>query len=517
LVLDFFASELRLRGNQPIVQPHESPEHRDVLCWNGEVFRGLDMSVEDNDGLKMFDALHRCRTPDEIVNLLGSIEGPYAFVYYSSQHQTLYFSRDPLGRRSLLMHKPTPDLPRLMLASVSCGLDRYCEFEEISSHTIFRLDLKMLASSSDVRLFFLISLDAKSKCILHDMERHLVFSWFLQSSLPSVNKAIPVGTNFGHIPTELDHTVNEFSMQLVDSVRRRVVDVPSLGGEARVAVLFSGGVDSAVIAFLADRHLPKDEPIDLLNVAFENPRKLKERKGKDATQDFETTVIYMVPDRLTGLEELAELRRLCPHRKWNFVEINVPYSEALAAQSTIEKLMYPNRTVMDMSLAQALYFASKGSGCVRDIDSLETKPYTSPSRVLLNGLGADELLGGYGRHRTVFQHRGWEGIIAELQLELDRIPARNLGRDDRIVSSHGKEVRHPFLSLDLVSFLSKLPVYFKTDPRQEIGVGDKMLLRMAAHRMGMVEASRRKKRAMQFGSHSARMQVNSATKGDVLI
>ena len=29
--------------------------------------------------------------------------------------------------------------------------------------------------------------------------------------------------------------------------------------------------------------------------------------------------VYNVPDRLSGLEELGELRRLCPGRQWNFV------------------------------------------------------------------------------------------------------------------------------------------------------------------------------------------------------
>lgn len=33
--LKFFASELRLRGDRPVVQPHE--KDGDVLCWNGEV------------------------------------------------------------------------------------------------------------------------------------------------------------------------------------------------------------------------------------------------------------------------------------------------------------------------------------------------------------------------------------------------------------------------------------------------------------------------------------------------
>lgn len=78
-----------------------------------------------------------------------------------------------------------------------------------------------------------------------------------------------------------------------------------------------------------------DEPIDLLNVAFENPHKLmvqaqgntgglprKQKKEQQRRQIISEPIIhtsYMVPDRVTGLQELEELRRLCPGRVWNFV------------------------------------------------------------------------------------------------------------------------------------------------------------------------------------------------------
>ena len=99
-----------------------------------------------------------------------------------------------------------------------------------------------------------------------------------------------------------------------------------------------------------------------------------------------------------------------------------------------------------------------------------------------------------------------------MQAEIDRIPTRNLGRDDRVISSHGKEVRYPFLSFPLVSYVVGLPIQYKTDPRLEYGVGDKMLLRLAAAKEGLVEASSRKKRAMQFGTRSARMEVDEGKK-----
>ena len=71
--------------------------------------------------------------------------------------------------------------------------------------------------------------------------------------------------------------------------------------------------------------------------------------------------------------------------------------------------------------------------------------YESGCRVLLLGMGADEQMGGYGRHRTVFRNEGWEGLASELQGERERMWLRNLGRDDRIVSDHGREARHPYL------------------------------------------------------------------------
>lgn len=81
------------------------------------------------------------------------------------------------------------------------------------------------------------------------------------------------------------------------------------------------------------RNLPSEEPIDLLNVAFENPRKIQIREEKvngkkkrvptqdDCQNGFDP---YDVPDRITGLEEIKELRRLCPQRRWNFVSLVFP-------------------------------------------------------------------------------------------------------------------------------------------------------------------------------------------------
>lgn len=71
------------------------------------------------------------------------------------------------------------------------------------------------------------------------------------------------------------------------------------------------------------------------------------------------------------------------------------------------------------SLAIALYFAARGVGQVRSHPGAEPEAYTSPARVLLNGLGSDELLGGYGRHRTAFKAAGWQAVIDEVSRKVN--------------------------------------------------------------------------------------------------
>ena len=58
----------------------------------------------------------------------------------------------------------------------------------------------------------------------------------------------------------------------------------------------------------------------------------------------------------------------------------------------------------------ALYFASRGVGTIHPDHGAARGQYTSPASVLLSGLGSDELLGGYSRHRVAFLSSGWDGL-----------------------------------------------------------------------------------------------------------
>jgi asparagine synthetase B (glutamine-hydrolysing) len=259
-----------------------------------------------------------------------------------------------------------------------------------------------------------------------------------------------------------------------------------------------------VLAAIANKYVDDDEPIDLFNVSFENPRQLKAKTVNESSK-------YDTPDRITGRMGASELIRLYPSRQWRFVEINVPYEEAMAQKQHIIDLMNPLYTVMDLSIAMAFWFASRGKGWIQQ------EEYHSKARVLLSGLGADEQLGGYSRHRKAFEKGGWSELAKEIAFDVSRISGRNLGRDDRIISDHGKEVRFPFLDENVIYFLSSLPVHLKTDPRYDRSVGDKLLLRqLASAKLDLQRASSEAKRAVQFGARTAKMEF-SKQKGHDLV
>ena len=149
-------------------------------------------------------------------------------------------------------------------------------------------------------------------------------------------------------------------------------------------------------------------------------------------------------------------------------------------------------------------------------NSYDCRPYMSSAKILLIGIGADEQLGGYGRHQTKYRRGGWLELINELQMDLGRLSQRNLGRDDRCISDHGREARFPFLDENVVSYLSSLPIWIKTNPNLNRGSGDKYLLRKLACSLGLETSCSLPKRAIQFGSRVSRLENRKAKGADCL-
>ncbi|KAM0225809.1 hypothetical protein ACHAQD_000768 [Fusarium lateritium] len=495
LFLTFTSTVLSLRGDHVTKQPLVDTATGSVLCWNGEAWGIRGEPVKGNDSEAVLALLAAAsRGAGDVMDVLRAIEGPFAFIYLDKPAKRLYYGRDRLGRRSLLVKNGVP----FVLSSIAeTPVDGWSEVEANGCYT---LDLSGGYFPNGTV-----------------PERH---DWTADTSLVS-----SIGVFNDEVPQQSfalgpdSNSVKEIHSRLVESLQLRVLDVPlppnATPTDARVAVLFSGGLDCTVLARLSHDMIPSDQCIDLINVAFENPRIAGQFPNLSRDELYEKC-----PDRMTGRNAFAELGRVCPGRKWRFVTVNVPYAENIEHRAEIVRLIYPHNTEMDLSIACALYFAARGQGLGETTAEPTPQSYSTTARVLLSGLGADELFGGYGRHGVAYTQRGYEGVVKELKLDVSRLGQRNLGRDDRAMAHWGREVRFPYLDERFVKWAIESPVWDKCDFETPGGEGnldaEKRVLRLVAQSLGMSSVSREKKRAIQFGARTAKME-SGKVKGTTLL
>eukprot|EP01130_Rhizamoeba_saxonica_P012386 TRINITY_DN5208_c0_g1_i3.p1 TRINITY_DN5208_c0_g1~~TRINITY_DN5208_c0_g1_i3.p1 ORF type:complete len:566 (-),score=130.31 TRINITY_DN5208_c0_g1_i3:151-1848(-) len=452
--LSFLSSVLHLRGN-PVQQPL-SDNSGNVMLWNGEIFGGIPVDIDQNDGQLLFNRLtQECTTKQDILSTFNLIEGPWAMVFYHKLSETIYFGRDPLGRRSLMVSYKNMNFS---ISTLAVEHDTQFEWIELPTTGLYSIQLPSITSRFINGTF-----------AFHPYPAKATRSNSLLS--PKVDDQV-----------DWDALATLMYEQLKGSVERRLVrpDPETVG------VLFSGGIDSTVLAGMVGHVLPDDEDVDLINVAF------------SSTGNFDT------PDRRAGLDSYYELCETQPNRKWNLVLVNVSVQDLCNYRPYIHSLNNPCDTLMDITIGCALWFASKADGYLLNDNGTLTQ-YVSKSKILLVGSGADEQLAGYSRHRTSYNRGGWPELQNELDIDMNRLWKRNLGRDDRTLSDHGRETRQPFLDEQFSQFLLNMPLYHICDMEEGPGIGDKKILRVMAKNYFKFDTSTKlAKRAIQFGSRIAK-------------
>jgi asparagine synthetase B (glutamine-hydrolysing) len=130
--------------------------------------------------------------------------------------------------------------------------------------------------------------------------------------------------------------------------------------------MFSGGLDSTLLARVLAELLPQDITLDLVNVSF----------AADSSAD-----------RFTSIFSYHELLRLFPQRKMRMLcadynlKTDVLHNEHM---QYLQDLMAPKSSHMDFNIACALHYASKCKGYEFDKNFYKTEEFKK-LLVALNG------------------------------------------------------------------------------------------------------------------------------------
>ncbi|KAH8240297.1 hypothetical protein KR038_007544 [Drosophila bunnanda] len=494
-----------------------------IILFNGD-FYNLQKPNNFSDTLFIANRLAQCINAEQIVSVLKSLEGPHSLLIYDKRNQILYFSRDTLGRNSLIIERTQNGIN---LLSTSGFFNKNQLSIELPPLGIYQMNVNNLTSCV---LHLWQPLNEYSEQLLYNLDVIVGLKTTIKSIiLPSwlLEKKSQFDYDFYKTTYIADHvelyenlisqpqikaSLNALDKLLSDSVANRVKCTAPLCRvclskhdkkeivctHAKICILFSGGIDCTILALLANKFVPYNEPIELINVAFET------LGGQNVSEK-----LWDVPDRRTSLMSVNELKRVCPERFWNLLEVNVTRDELKThLSSRIKNLIYPLQTILDESLGCAYWFASN---CPN-----------STARVALIGSGADELFGGYCRHRNAYKRclgsnsERQLSVRSELNVDWQRIPARNLARDDRVIADNGKTARSPFIEENVVQFVRSLEPFQKCCFNFPEGVGDKLLLRLYGYEIGLRDVALLKKRAIQFGSRIANKKENASAQSEHL-
>lgn len=135
----------------------------------------------------------------------------------------------------------------------------------------------------------------------------------------------------------------------------------------------------------------------------------------------------------------------------------------------------------------------------------------SGNRVFFSGSGSDELFGGYYRHIREYVESG-RSVMGTMFKDVVASHEVNYSRDLKICSDAGMELRLPFADIGVVELGLSIPPELKLPP--DPGDPRKLVLRALAERLGFpMEIASRRKRAVQYSTGVHKALVRLAKKG----
>ena len=379
-----------------------------VLVFNGELYNfntirnllkklGVDAEIKSDSEalLYLIDFYNNGDLLNAVEMAQKLIDGDYAFAVWDGDNLAL--ARDSLGVKPLFY----------------CVSDDLCAF----------------GSSRD-------SLHELGFEEIHTLKpEHILFNW---------NDIAPAQKIYEKF-MEVD--ASKLNKLLKLSVSKRVEGLDDVG------VIFSGGVDSSILAMLL-KDISYNKKLNITLYAV----------GREGSKDLEAA-------------------------RYAAEYLDLPLKTQLITEELIKEHVgevvhaIGDDNLMKVGVGLTTYFATK-LACEDGI------------KVAISGQGADELFGGYNRYLKSFEENS---LGFEIRQDISIMYHVNLERDDACAMLNSVELRLPFLDEKLVEYAINLPIKYKIS-----GPGDilrKNILRKLAFNEGLdTEIAYRPKKAAQYGT-----------------
>jgi len=316
-----------LSGGQPLI----SPDNKQILCVNGEIYnhkdirRISDYAFKTGSDCEVILALYR----EKGINFLEDINGIFSFALYDEEKDTFLIARDPIGVIPLYIGYDADG--KVYVASELKALEGFCDQYE-----------PFLPG------YYAVPATPEDKC---DKPYKMV-KWYKRDWMEWDNMQKYMGSS-----SEDEKTASaEVKTALEAAVKRQLMsDVP-------YGVLLSGGLDSSVTSAIAKKFAQK-------------------RIESDDKHDAWWPQLHSFAVGLKGAPDLAKAKEVADYIGTVHHEVNYTIQEGIDA---IRDVIYFIETydVTTVRASTPMYLLA------RVIKSMGIK-------MVLSGEGADEVFGGY--------------------------------------------------------------------------------------------------------------------------